>query len=126
MRRVSLIIFVFFLLLGGGCRFYARTSQPLNNLISSENVTKSHPIKVTNKSTNCLIIEESEVDLEEEYDNTNDIKPLNTEKKIFTSHGYSILFALNIFNNSLNNIKYLPQFSGQSNPLYITQRVLRI
>lgn len=126
MRRVCLVIFVFFLLLGGGCRFYARTSKPLNNRISSENITKNHPIKVTNKSQNCLIIEESEVDLEEEYDTTNVTKLSNNEKNIFSNKRYSILFDLNIFNNSLNNRKYLPQCSRQSNPLYITQRVLRI
>jgi len=126
MKRVTLIIFVFFLLLGGGCRFYARTSHTKNNTILLENITKNHPIKISNKSHNCLIIEESEVDLEEEYDTTNVTKLSNNEKNIFSNKRYSILFDLNIFYNSLNNSKYLPQCSGQSNPLYITQRVLRI
>jgi len=125
-RWFALLIFMNFLLLGGGQYVHAETNQkaPVHS------VNKKHRIKFTSQERNTSIIEDADVDAEEDFSGNNDVKSLLSHKN-FTSY-YSLLdqwylaFSRQTISVSCSHFEIFGSSCGQSNPIYITQRVLRI
>lgn len=126
-RWFALMIFMNFLLLGGGQYVHAETHQkaPVHS------VDKKHRIKFTGQERNTSIIEDADVDSEEDFSGNDDVKKSLLSNKNFTSY-YSLLdqwyltFSRQIISVSCNHFEIFGSSCGQSNPIYITQRVLRI
>jgi hypothetical protein len=131
MRIITFFAFFSFLLLGGKGYSCASINQGKSAYLSIQNFTQKGQIKVVNEDHGITLIEDTDVDLEEESQSTNGLKEQNANH--FFSGKYSLIntlyssyskkFALNSCDN---NTKYLPYLNGNYNPIYITQRVLRI
>jgi hypothetical protein len=124
-RLIVFLAFMNFLLFGGGQYLSAGTLQN-----SVHNYGHKHHVKYTSQDQGSSIIEEADLDLDEEYsgDTAPDNKLVN---KDFTAN-YSLLdnwyltFSDQITVNYHSHFKFFVPFCGNSNPIYITQRVLRI
>jgi len=123
-KLVVFLTFMNFLLLGGGQYLNAET-----HLNSHHNLEKRHRVKFTNNEQGSSIIEDADVDLDEEYLGSDDLKDISTK---FFATNYSLLndlyltFSRQSVANSYSLFEILGPSCGQSNPIYITQRVLRI
>ncbi|KFF04219.1 hypothetical protein [Flavobacterium reichenbachii] len=122
----KLIVFLTFmnlLLLGGGQYLNANT---LNN--SHHHLEHKHRVKFTNQDRGTSIIEDADLDLEEDLVGNDDGGLTNK----FYAVNYSILdswyltFSGQSAVNDYNRFKIFEPLYGQSNPIYITLRVLRI
>ncbi|MFH6999793.1 hypothetical protein ACHRVZ_17860 [Flavobacterium sp. FlaQc-57] len=125
-KLVVFLVFMNFLLLGGGQ--YLNAGTPKNPHL--HNLEKKHRVKFTNQDQGSSIIEDADVDLEEEYLGSDDLKDGLTNK--FFAANYSLLdnwylsFSSQTIVNDYNRFKFFVPFCGNSNPIYITQQVLRI
>lgn len=123
-KLVVFLTFMNFLLLGGGQYLNAET-----HLNSHHNLEKRHRIKFTNNDQGSSIIEEADLDLDEEYFGS-DLKNVLSNK--FFATNYSLLDSWYLTLSRQTTAKFSNHFNifgsscGQSNPIYITQRVLRI
>lgn len=127
MRIVAFLTYFSFLVLGG--KDYAAVNSNQNqNYFSKQNLTVDRQIKITTEDFSITVIED--LDLEEEFHTDNSSR--FSENTFFVGK-YSLIntlystnfhhFFLNYF-NTLNRIS--SPITGNSNPIYITQRVLRI
>ena len=123
-KLIVFLTFMNFLLLGGGQYLNAET-----HLNSHHNLEKRHRVKFTNQDQGSSIIEDVDMDLDEEFlgDNLKD----GLSNKFFAAN-YSLLDNWYLTLSRQNTAKTSNHFDifgsscGQSNPIYITQRVLRI
>lgn len=133
MRAILFITYLLTSLLIGGNKMHATTHTIASGLISNFNIT----YKVHNKflhskrghSSQTII--NKDFDLNEEYSsndhykNAGDTKIVNFKQTLFTrwylsdDNSYITAFPYNRF-------YFTKPISGQSTPIYITQRVLRI
>lgn len=130
MKKLAvLFVFISLLLLSGGQHVNAGTQQIFNST-SSHSFEKKHLVKFTNQDSSNTIIEDADLSIDEEHigGDVNDRIP----NKIFTGN-YSLLndwyltfSCQSVLKNSHKNFKIFAPFCGQSNPIYITLRVLRI
>jgi hypothetical protein len=125
-RVIVFLVFMNFLLLGGG-QFVSASNFHHS---ASHTLDKKHTVRVTIQELGTSIIEDAGLDFEEE-DLASDTLNNGLSSKFFTAN-YSILdswyltFSDQNVANDYNRFKiFVPSF-GQSNPIYITQRVLRI
>ncbi|MCI9844115.1 hypothetical protein [Flavobacterium pectinovorum] len=126
MRRIIVfLVFMNFLLFGGGQYLSAGTYQN-----SIHNYGHKHHVKYTSQEQGTSIIEEADLDLDEEFLGDNALKN-DLSGKVFAVN-YSLLdnwyltFSDQITVNYHSHFKFFVPFCGYSNPIYITQRVLRI
>lgn len=129
MRKLAvLFVFIGLLLLSGGQHLNAGTRQIFN--YSSHSLEKKHRVKFTNQDSSNSLIEEADLGIDEDHlgGDVNDEIP----SKIFTGN-YSLLSdwyltfsSQSLLKSSHKNFKIFAPFCGQSNPIYITLRVLRI
>ncbi|MFW0738128.1 hypothetical protein [Flavobacterium sp. N502536] len=125
-KLVVFLVFMNLLLLGGGQYLNAGTPKDTH----PHNLEKKHRVKFTNQEQGSSIIEDADIDTEEEYLGSDDLKDGLTNK--FFATNYSLLdswylsFASQTGVNDYNRFKIFLPFCGNSNPIYITQRVLRI
>jgi len=125
-KLIVFLVFMNLLLLGGGQYLNAGTPQNFHQ----HTLEKKHRVKFTNQDQGSSIIEDADVDLEEEYLGSDDLKDGLTNK--FFPTNYSLLdnwylsFSSQTIVNDYNRFKIFVPFCGQSNPIYITQQVLRI
>ena len=125
-KLIVFLVFMNLLLLGGGQYLNAGTPQNFHH----HNLEKKHRVKFTNQDQGSSIIEDAaDIDTEEEYLGSDDL--IDFSNKFFATN-YSLLdnWYLTFSNqnavNDFNRFKiFVPNF-GHSNPIYITQRVLRI
>lgn len=112
------------LLFGGGQYLNANTFGAHNH-----HHLQKHRVKFTNQDRGSSIIEDADVDIEEDLLGGDDTNLLTN--KYFTA-SYSLVDALYLTlsdqsaANDSNRLKISVPFFGHSNPIYITQRVLRI
>lgn len=125
MRIVAFLTYLSFLLLGG--KDYAAVNSN-HNYFSNQNLTVDRQIKITTEDFSITLIED--LDLEEEFrsensnsssENTFFVGKYSLINTLFSTNSHH--FFLNYFDN-FNKIS--PPITGNSNPIYITQRVLRI
>jgi len=127
MRLITFILFIFLLLSGGSTKIFANNSINNNCSVSFDKISKSRPLKVTQKTQNSILLQDTEIDLEEEFNQThrfknNNLTKLDFEKYQFSNEFYSILIAHLRLDHFLNKNKNF----GLPNPIYITLQVLRI
>ncbi|MCV9930136.1 hypothetical protein OIU83_20930 [Flavobacterium sp. LS1R49] len=130
MKRLFVVfVYLCLLLLGGGQ--YLNAGMHQNHNSSSQSLEKKHKIKFTNQDSGNSIIEDADLDIDEEHLNGDDIKD-GISNKLFTEN-YSLLdnwyltfSCQSILDYCQKNFKIFAPFCGQSNPIYITHRVLRI
>ena len=122
-------MYMFFLLLGGGQYFYASTSPTQNLKSSFPKFSKEKQVNHIEDDQSTTLIEDTDVDVEEEFVANNKANP-NT---IFSKGKYSLLHTLYIVNSRqliLNycctKFKITPILGFSFSPIYITQRVIRI
>lgn len=125
-KLIVFLVFMNLLLLGGGQYLNAGTPKNFHH----HTLEKKHRVKFTNQDQGSSIIEDADVDLEEEYLGSDDLKD-GLKNKFFPTN-YSLLdnwylsFSSQTIVNDYNRFKIFVPFCGQSNPIYITQQVLRI
>ncbi|MBP1223805.1 hypothetical protein [Flavobacterium sp. 1355] len=124
-KLVVFLVFMNFLLLGGGQYLNAENQHNPHH-----NFERRHHVKYTHQEQGNSIIEDAaDLDLDEEFLG-NDLKNGLTSK--FFAANYSLIDNLyltlsrQISVNSYSLFEILGPSCGQSNPIYITQRVLRI
>jgi len=123
-KLVVFLVFMNFLLLGGGQYLNAENQHNPHH-----NLERRHHVKYTNQEQGNSIIEDADLDLDEEFLG-NDLKDGLTNK--FFAANYSLIDNLyltlsrQISVNSYSLFEILGPSCGQSKPIYITQRVLRI
>jgi hypothetical protein len=122
-KLIVFLVFMNFLLLGGGQYLNAETHQSSHHYLE-----KRHRVKFTTQDQGSSIIEDADVDLDEECVGNDSLKD---GLKLFAAN-YSLLdswyltISRQIVVNSFNRFEIFGSSCGQSNPIYITQRVLRI
>ncbi|WP_343695048.1 hypothetical protein [Flavobacterium sp.] len=122
-KLIVFLVFMNMLLLGGGQYLNANTFSHHHSL------AQKHRVKFTNQDRGTSIIEDADVDLEEDLLGNDDANLITN--KFFTV-SYSLVDTLYLAlsdqsaANDSNRFKIFGPFSGHSNPIYITQRVLRI
>ncbi|WP_433832793.1 hypothetical protein [Flavobacterium anhuiense] len=124
-KLIVFLVFMNMLLFGGGQYLNANTFGPHNH-----HHLQKHRVKFTNQDRGSSTIEEAtDVDLEEDLTGGDDVNLLTN--KYFTA-SYSLVDALYLAlsdqsaANDANRLKISAPVLGHSNPIYITQRVLRI
>jgi hypothetical protein len=131
MRIIAFFAFLCFLLFGSKEYAYASISQGKSSYSSVQYFTQKGQIKVVTEDHGITLIEDTDVDLEEECQSSSDVK-VQSSAHFFTGK-YSLINTLYCssskkftLNYRENRTKFLPYLSGNYNPIYITQRVLRI
>lgn len=124
MRKIIVfLVFMNLLLLGGGQYLNANTFSHHHHL------AQKHRVKFTNQDRGTSIIEDADVDLEEDLLGNDDTNLLANK---FFAASYSLVDTLYLAlsdqsaANDSNRLKISTPLFGHSNPIYITQRVLRI
>ena len=127
-KLVVLFVYMCLLLLGGGQYLNAGTHQTSDS--SSHSLEKKYRAKFTNQDSSNSLIEDADLDIDEEHLG-GDIDD-GIWNKIFTGNynlldnWYLTFSCQSLQNHYQRNFKLFTPFYGRSNPIYITQRVLRI
>lgn len=121
-KLIVFLVFMNLLLLGGGQYLNANTFSHHHNL------AQKHRVKFTSQDRGSSIIEDADVDLEEDL--------LGNDDALLTNKFFAVSYSLvdNLYlalsdqsaANDSNRFKISTPSLGHSNPIYITQRVLRI
>lgn len=124
-KLIVFLVFMNMLLFGGGQYLNANTFGPHNH-----HHLQKHRVKFTNQDRGTSTIEEAtDIDLEEDLVGGEDVDLLTN--KYFTA-SFSLVDTLYLAlsdqsaANDSNRFKISSPVYGHSNPIYITQRVLRI
>lgn len=125
-KLIVFLVFMNMLLFGGGQYLNANTF----GLPQHHNLEKKHRVKFTNQDRGSSTIEDAtDIDIEEDLLGNDDVDgPTNK----FFAASYSLVDALYLAlsdqsaANDSNRLKISTPLFGHSNPIYITQRVLRI
>jgi len=131
MKKLAvLFVYVCLLLLSGSQYVYASIQQFSTSTHSTHSLEKRHRVKFTNQDTSNSLIEDA-LDLDEEHLGGGDIDDGISSKFFITNYSlldkwYLTLSGRSLLNHYHNNFKTFAPFCGQSNPIYITHRVLRI
>lgn len=125
MRIITFFALLFFLLIGSSSYSHSYSNQDKQ---SSQFFSKSKQIKYANDDHSITLIDESEVDIEEEYSSDNHD---NDFKFVFLKATaaivkYSCDSLKFVFKNHFNNFNYFPSSFGSSTSIYLLNRVLRI
>ncbi len=125
-KLIVFLVFMNLLLLGGGQYLNANTF----GLPQHHNLEKKHRVKFTHHERGSSTIEDAaDIDIEEDLLGNDDVDGLTNK---FFAASYSLIDGLYLAlsdqsaANDSNRLKISTPFFGHSNPLYITQRVLRI
>lgn len=128
--RAVFYIYLFLLFLCGGHSVYAGTHQDRNSTPSTRGTAKKQHVKLNNTSQGDPLLDEGDIDADDEYrtDHDDDEGPV---KFLATKYGVTdnwyLTFSIQPISNHYNrHFNTLPEFCGNSSPIYITQRVLRI
>jgi hypothetical protein len=131
MRFVYYILFIFLLLSGGSSKSYANSPLNHNYNKSVDKISKSRPVKFTNKNHNSILLQDTEIEMEEEGDQTHsfknsDFKKMDYEKYLFSNQLELLHITSLSLDHFLNKNKNFARCCGLPNPIYITLHVLRI
>jgi hypothetical protein len=129
MRAIINLVSVFFLLQGGGQYLHANAHKA--PITSAHNLEKKHRVRLSNQDSGNSIIEEADLDIDEEFHSGDDLHDGNstkflTAKQSLLDNWYLAFSHQFILDDYSKRIKIFAPFSGDSNPIYIRQQVLRI
>ena len=130
MRIAAFFLYLFFHLLGGQNVVYAVSrDNHASSTLKFEGYSKEQ-LKYIQSVPKTILITIAEIDLEEELSSSDSFKGTNTailDAKFHLSQVWYLNFSCqSISNHYCKNFKIFTPFCGQSNPIYILQRVLRI
>ncbi|MFV5692039.1 hypothetical protein ACM55K_08445 [Flavobacterium sp. LT1R49] len=131
MRVVVFFVCLCIHLLGGGSYLHAETNHNHVSYSSTPNLVKNQQVKLKNENQGSIVIEYTDLDLDEEYSSGEDIKN-GVSSKFFAGKDsllnswYLPVSQLSISNYYYKRFKIFMPFCGNSSPIYITNRVLRI
>lgn len=129
MKKTVLLFACMFLLLLGGGRYinagiYQLPSSPFHN------IETKHRVKFTSQDTSNTFIEDADLDTSEDHPDGNHKDELSDRLLIknysFLDSWYLALSCQSLLDHCQNNFKIFEPFCGQSNPIYIIHRVLRL
>jgi hypothetical protein len=131
MKAIFYILFIFLLLSGGSSKSFANNSSNNNFIKLTDKISKSRPIKYNNNSHNSIVFLDTDIEIEEECDQTHDfknsnLKKIDYEKYLFSNQLQSLLITSLSLDHFLNKNKNFALCCGLPNPIYITLQVLRI
>lgn len=131
MRAIVFYIYLCFLLLCGGNFSYADTQHGVVNHSFTQHLPEKQQLKLSNPIKNSVVTEIADIDLDEEFhidDDHNDgtANKVLAENRSVLNNWYLTFSSQIIFKDYSKRIKIFAPFCGYSNPIYITQRVLRI
>jgi len=130
MRITAFFLYLFFHLFGGGNIVYAAShgNDALSTLQSE--VSNKEQLKYVQSVPYTILITTAEFDLEEELSSSDSFESTNTaitDGKFHLAQAWYLNFSCqSIPNHYYKNFKIFAPSCGQSNPIYILQRVLRI
>lgn len=130
MRVTIFFLYLFFHLFGGGNVVYAasRDNDASSNLEFEGSIKDQ--LKYVQSVPNAVLITIAEFDLEEELSTSDSFKSTNTaitDGKIYLAQAWYLNFSCqSVSNHYSKNFKIFSPSCGQSNPIYILLRVLRI
>ncbi len=131
MRIVAFLGYLCFLLCGGGHTFYANTQPQTDHLGITAAVSESHQTKYNAADQFTIVIDDSDLDLEEEHSGGDEVKQ-TTDTDFVAITGslfddwaalYSYFTHLNYYNKGLPTSQ---AYARISSPIYIKNRTLRI
>lgn len=127
MRALIKLISLCILLLGGGEYLHANTHKaPLS---ADHHFNKKHQVKFTNQDSGNSLIEDAELNIDEEFHNGDDLHTGDiylAAKQSLLDNWYLDFSQQFILDDYSKCSKIFTSFSGDSNPIYIRQQVLRI
>jgi hypothetical protein len=131
MRAIAYIFFIFLLSSGGSSKSYANNLLNHNQNKTVKKISKSSPIKYSNTNHNSIAILDTDIEIEEEWDQTHgfknsDLKKMDYEKYLFSNQLQSLLITPLNLDHFLNKNKNFARCCRLQNPIYITLQVLRI
>lgn len=136
MRLAAFAIFLFFHLFCGSESLHAgvqhnRSSYASSSHASPHHASKSRHLKFTNTDQGVFVIGDTDLDLDEEHLSGDDHNDTGSNELFIRQHGllakwYLSFFPLLILSDQHKHLKPSTSFCGNSSPIYITQRVLRI
>jgi hypothetical protein len=132
MRVFAFFVYLCFQLLSGGNAVHTATNHSQIRNFLSQDLAKIEQVKLTTADHTSVLIELSDLVLEEDYLSGDDylkdsgsgkfsVKKNNFLEKAYMA--YSRLYILNYYSGSF---KIFRAFFGCTNPIYLTQRALRI
>lgn len=130
MKIVVIIATTVLLLLGNWAQAIVPVTQ--NDVSFIKNVDFYHFTKgkINHESQIINLIEDLDIDSEEDNTNDNDLKSSSRDKYLFQNFGFlsnqNLNFHFNLRAVSNNYHTYFPSFCGNSSPIYIFIRDLRI
>jgi hypothetical protein len=131
MRVVIFFVYLCIHLLGGGSYLHADTNHNSISHSSTPNLAKTQQVKHTNENQGSIVIEYTDLDLDEEYSSGDDLKD-GVSNKFFAGkdslldNWYLPVSQLSISNYYYKRFKIFMPFCGNSSAIYIINRVLRI
>jgi hypothetical protein len=131
MRVAIFFVYLCIHLLGGGNCLHANTLHSSICDSLTPNLAKNQQVKFTNINQGSIVIEYADLDLDEEYSSGNDIKDgiandFFAEKTSLLDNWYLPFSQWFISNYFYKSFKIFMPFCGNSSPIYIINRVLRI
>ena len=130
MKIAAFFLYLFFHLLGGGNVVYAAShDSDASSTLEFERAIKDQ-LKYIESIPNTILITIAEFDLEKILSSSDSFKNINTtitDGKIYLAHAWYLSFSCqSVPNHYFKNFRIFAPSCGQSNPIYILQRVLRI
>lgn len=131
MKQTVFILYFLTLLLTGGSKMQANVYKSTFVSISNWNLSLKEQDQITILNHSYSLIEYSDFDLDEEFSHCDNNENSKTNKSLQVKHSLLNKWHLS-YGDSLENPYYHNVFyncepiRGQSTPIYITNRVLRI
>lgn len=131
MRLAIFFLYLFFNLQCGANHVCAATQDGNTNSSLISRFVQRDQVKFVKSNTGNVIFSEASLDLEEENSNDDAGKNKTLNKSFTGKFGLSKIWYLTVYCQSVlnyydQNLKIFAPSCGQSTPIYITLRVLRI
>lgn len=127
MRVLMFFVYLFLQLLGAGNNLHASTNHNRISCNTHQILVKKEQVKLLNADQAITILEDADLDLDEDYHSGDDVKTGAVTREYSTpDRWYLTFFPMLFLNEDHNHFKIFGPFCGDSSPIYIRQRVLRI
>ncbi|MBB2147883.1 hypothetical protein [Pedobacter gandavensis] len=127
MRVVVFFVSLFTFLLCGGHYLHAGTHHNPTHCVSKQRLSKSEQAKFSGTGLDISLIEEADLDLDEEHNYGDELPDRNLHQEYYTLERWYLAFLPVLIADDYHQYDQTFQpFSGNSSPIYIKQRVLRI
>jgi hypothetical protein len=131
MRAVILYLYLSCLLLCGGNDLFAASHHSATNFSFTQHLEKKQLVKHRNSNHHSSLTESDDIDSDEEFHSSDELQVDNINKlftaKLPLQKSWFLAFSAPlILKDYSKSLQIFSPFCGQSNPIYITQSVLRI